>query len=989
MWRHLTAWGVVAAVLVGLIPLSLTVVSTPAAGLVGRGPILIDGNAAFTPANGVTGGRGSAKDPFVVEGWDISAAGGDAVTIRNTDAYFDLRNVSVHSGGQTYAGVRLDQVRNGRIEGASFSDCGPALAINSTSDLSVVGNSFTANYAAAWVSSSTGLIFTRNTFRSGGGLEFSDSMRVDFTANAATGDYFFVATSPFGTGSQYNVSENTVSEIHTSTFDLRGIDGVVVEGNRLSSGGPGVVIDSSTNVSIYQNTISSAGGAGIAVGGSRHVLVDGNTISNVVQGQGISIAVSSDVVVRNNDLTNNEYGISLQANANLTANWNRLNGSGFWIDAYTVDEYRSLDVTNNTVNGLPFAAYRGCHDLTFDRAAVAQLFLVDCRHVSIRNETFKDLETGVTLINVEDTTVDSSVFENSSSQASLRVAWGSNVTIERSNVTRTRFGDGVWARYTRNLTVIGNTIRDNYIGMVVWNTTNATIFHNNFIHNPDVQAVDSGTVGTRWDDGYPDGGNYWSLYWGQDLCSGPLQDQCGSPDGIGDVPLSLESHVVDRYPLIRPYGLAAIPPVARIDAPQVHFTVTQVVTFDGGASYDLDGTVVAYAWDFGDGTSASGSYVTHAWSSGGTYNVTLTVRDNSGETNSTSVQVSVEIPVPGAYFDVKPADPLYVTQAVTFDGSGSSSNWGGIVSWVWDFGDGGAGSATVVSHQYSAAGTYSVRLTVRNSFGASASMERSVTVLPIPDIPLRTYQNHAGFRVPIPSAWSLSEDETFQDVTFAAVLRGPVHEGFTTNVIIDTGSDNTVRENNAYLASIVDSLLKSAQESSPGSYLSESPTYRSIAAHAGVVFAITDPAPPPIVQRFAIVVSDPHDRFWFVILSAHADYAFLYRAMFDAMVDGFEITIQPPVGSALLWASVAVVVGAVATVVLVVILRRRARPATFPVGGSVYPTTPQQWEGSRYCGMCGAPAVANGRFCGACGAALTPPRLDAAPPPGEPPHGRE
>src|SRR5947209_8871766 len=97
MWGHLTAWGVVAAVLVGLIPLSLTVVSTPAAGLVGRGPILIDGNAAFTPANGVTGGRGSAKDPFVVEGGDVSAAGGDAGTIRSGEAYVDLRTVSVPS----------------------------------------------------------------------------------------------------------------------------------------------------------------------------------------------------------------------------------------------------------------------------------------------------------------------------------------------------------------------------------------------------------------------------------------------------------------------------------------------------------------------------------------------------------------------------------------------------------------------------------------------------------------------------------------------------------------------------------------------------------------------------------------------------------------------------------------------------------------------------------------------------------------------------
>src|SRR3989442_15889131 len=97
MWGHLTAWGVVAAVLVGLIPLSLTVVFTPAAGLVARGPILIDGNAAFTPANGETGGRCSAKHPYVVEGWDISAACCEAVTLRKTYSYVDLHSARPHS----------------------------------------------------------------------------------------------------------------------------------------------------------------------------------------------------------------------------------------------------------------------------------------------------------------------------------------------------------------------------------------------------------------------------------------------------------------------------------------------------------------------------------------------------------------------------------------------------------------------------------------------------------------------------------------------------------------------------------------------------------------------------------------------------------------------------------------------------------------------------------------------------------------------------
>jgi PKD repeat protein len=60
--------------------------------------------------------------------------------------------------------------------------------------------------------------------------------------------------------------------------------------------------------------------------------------------------------------------------------------------------------------------------------------------------------------------------------------------------------------------------------------------------------------------------------------------------------------------------------------------------FDGTGSSDTDGTVQNYAWNFGDGNTASGAgaTVSHSYATGGSYAVTLTVTDNGGATGQTS-----------------------------------------------------------------------------------------------------------------------------------------------------------------------------------------------------------------------------------------------------------------------------------------------------------------------------------------------------------------
>jgi chitodextrinase len=217
------------------------------------------------------------------------------------------------------------------------------------------------------------------------------------------------------------------------------------------------------------------------------------------------------------------------------------------------------------------------------------------------------------------------------------------------------------------------------------------------------------------------------------------------------------------------------------------------VEFDASASYDPDGRITRWAWDFGDGERERGATVTHRFLEPGVYQVRLSVRDNRGTTSNSSVLIEV------AEFNQSPiAEMVCAPQTgeapllVVFDGSGSSDEDGWIEGWSWDFGDGQVGYGSTASYRYSIPGTYTVVLTVTDDLLAEASVEREVVVSAPGPFVRRFRWKYAGREID----WTMSiPSELYYE--YRSRLRGLWGDRDYDEYVLDPLDD-------AYLESLVD-----------------------------------------------------------------------------------------------------------------------------------------------------------------------------------------
>ena len=176
-------------------------------------------------------------------------------------------------------------------------------------------------------------------------------------------------------------------------------------------------------------------------------------------------------------------------------------------------------------------------------------------------------------------------------------------------------------------------------------------------------------------------------------------------------------------------------PVAVISASPTSGYLPLAVAFNGAGSYGISANIVAYAWDFGDGSAGTGATITHTYNNYGTFIASLTVTDDQG---FSSVPATVTITVqdnnqpPVAMVTAAPLSGI-VPLAVSFSGANSYDPDGSIAGYSWNFGDGATSVLQNPAHTYNTVGQFNAKLTVTDNKSASASSSVTINVTADPD----------------------------------------------------------------------------------------------------------------------------------------------------------------------------------------------------------------------------------------------------------------
>lgn len=176
-------------------------------------------------------------------------------------------------------------------------------------------------------------------------------------------------------------------------------------------------------------------------------------------------------------------------------------------------------------------------------------------------------------------------------------------------------------------------------------------------------------------------------------------------------------------------------PVAVASASSVVGTGTLSVNFSGQNSTDADGAITSYAWNFGNGSTASSMNATCLYTAPGTYNAVLTVTDNDGLTGSTTVVITVNAAANQAPVAIISTNQNAGTApvAIAFSGASSYDPDGSVASYLWNFGDGTTSTAVTPAKTYSTPGNYTVTLRVTDNLGATATATSVVAIAADPN----------------------------------------------------------------------------------------------------------------------------------------------------------------------------------------------------------------------------------------------------------------
>jgi len=142
-----------------------------------------------------------------------------------------------------------------------------------------------------------------------------------------------------------------------------------------------------------------------------------------------------------------------------------------------------------------------------------------------------------------------------------------------------------------------------------------------------------------------------------------------------------------------------------------------------------------------------------------------------------------------------------------------------------------------------------------------------------------------------PEGWTHSVGVSVGGMKVDLCLNGTVFNGLTTNVVIGSGSDLQVREDAPFLQSMMDSTISELRGLGMNISLLDSPVFRSIDNHTGIIFSLYYHN-YPMIQQQAFVVDEAHHRLWVIDCTISDQEYMKYKPMFDQMIASFSTVDQ-------------------------------------------------------------------------------------------------
>lgn len=452
-----------------------------------RGPITILGNSGFTADNGVVGGRGTAEDPYLISGWEITLGAGEkyGVKIENATASFVLRGLIIQGANDgAGAAIRIGYSRGGRIEDCAISNSINGLEIVASTDMTVRS---TVMYVI------------------GVGLRVAGDAEEEYRQDIDT--------------------SNLLNDQEILYY--YGVDGQTIEGRKATH----LMVAASRDVTISGNEIVN--GDGIQLAFVTDSTVVGNSVyrsSNVPTEHGIFLYQSNRNLISGNSLRNNRLAgvqLTLSAENEVSANQVLANDSGIRLVAsdrnQVLDNILYADVTGVLITGGSDANVVA-QNIIYHENTAQGILLESGTSNRIERNGLSDCEVGIF---VAEQAVQNTIAANTIVNGGYGISLsGSGNTFDGNLIAQQSRGILFPETYTRSVTrnnkIVRNVFTDNGSNVYVNLDSDNNQFSRNLFFSGGVSSVaDHGTT-TRWTlDGV---GNYWA--------GTPVIDQ--NEDGVGE-----------------------------------------------------------------------------------------------------------------------------------------------------------------------------------------------------------------------------------------------------------------------------------------------------------------------------------------------------------------------------------------------------------------------------------------------------------------------